>query len=237
MKSTFLAVAIATTAIAGAPATSQTLVTNSTPAVGWHYGAGNDYTPANTLVLTANDGTQVYGRWHVPGDFAPASNANGVYSFALGTSSIAFDFGFTAPNAAAYATDLSTASFTLKDIGTGFSVGYPLALFAADANAYRGANSFQDSERATFGFLLGPDYDPNRNDTYQLTLAAGGNTINYFAQIGSGAAIASPTPEPATWGMMILGFGLAGLGLRRQVRRSEVKFDAKIKQIAAGAVA
>lgn len=41
-------------------------------------------------------------------------------------------------------------------------------------------------------------------------------------------------PEPATWAMMILGFGLIGFGMRNGIRRSNVKFDAKIKRIVAG---
>ena len=39
-------------------------------------------------------------------------------------------------------------------------------------------------------------------------------TIQSFAT--ASAAVASPTPEPATWGMMILGFGLAGVALRHR---------------------
>ena len=44
-------------------------------------------------------------------------------------------------------------------------------------------------------------------------------------------------PEPATWGLMILGVGAVGGAVRRQVRRSNVKFDAKIRRIADGAAA
>ncbi|WP_254602782.1 PEPxxWA-CTERM sorting domain-containing protein [Sphingomonas bacterium] len=44
-------------------------------------------------------------------------------------------------------------------------------------------------------------------------------------------------PEPATWGMMILGFGLAGVALRRQARRSDARFDSKIKRMTAGQLA
>ena len=44
-------------------------------------------------------------------------------------------------------------------------------------------------------------------------------------------------PEPATWGMMILGMGAIGFAMRRRVRASEVKFDTKIKRLAAGNIA
>ncbi|MBB4618169.1 hypothetical protein GGQ96_002305 [Sphingomonas abaci] len=46
---------------------------------------------------------------------------------------------------------------------------------------------------------------------------------------GIAAAIAA-VPEPAGWALMILGFGLLGLVLRRQVRRSNARFDRAIKQ-------
>ena len=48
---------------------------------------------------------------------------------------------------------------------------------------------------------------------------------------------AGAAPEPSTWVLMILGFGAVGFAMRRAVRRSEAKFDARIKRIAAGAVA
>lgn len=44
-------------------------------------------------------------------------------------------------------------------------------------------------------------------------------------------------PEPATWLTMILGFGTVGVFMRRSLRRSNAKFDAKIKRITSGAAA
>ena len=43
-------------------------------------------------------------------------------------------------------------------------------------------------------------------------------------------------PEPAAWGMMIFGMGAIGIAMRRRVRRSNEKFDARIKAIAAGEI-
>jgi hypothetical protein len=59
-------------------------------------------------------------------------------------------------------------------------------------------------------------------------------TIQSFATATPAAAA---VPEPATWGMMILGFGVAGAAMRRRVRASEVRFNAKIKSISEGAAA
>jgi hypothetical protein len=40
-------------------------------------------------------------------------------------------------------------------------------------------------------------------------------------------------PEPATWAMMIFGFGLIGFAMRRQVKASETNFTNKMRAIAA----
>ena len=41
----------------------------------------------------------------------------------------------------------------------------------------------------------------------------------------------SRLPEPATWAMMIIGFGLIGVVVRRGLRRSDERFNAYIRSI------
>jgi hypothetical protein len=51
--------------------------------------------------------------------------------------------------------------------------------------------------------------------------------------------VVTPTgavPEPATWAMMIVGFGLVGFAMRSSKRRSNVKFEWNMKRISTGAV-
>lgn len=62
--------------------------------------------------------------------------------------------------------------------------------------------------------------------TYTGTYSLGGVS-------GSGSFSVTTAPEPATWAMMLVGFGMVGVGLRRAARRSDEKFDLKIKRIAA----
>lgn len=57
------------------------------------------------------------------------------------------------------------------------------------------------------------------------------DVLNVSEAVGPGAGA---VPEPATWAMMIFGFGAIGFSMRSAKRRSDEKFDAKIKRIAAG---
>lgn len=62
----------------------------------------------------------------------------------------------------------------------------------------------------------------------------GGNTlVSYnlaFVQgYLNGTVSATGLPEPATWGTMILGFGLIGAAMRRRVRAVEVRFDVEMR--------
>lgn len=81
------------------------------------------------------------------------------------------------------------------------------------------------------------------NLAYRIGSLAAGNsvTLNYayavgtrIAVVGGGSGPTGAVPEPATWAMMILGFGLIGFAMRAAKRRDEAKFEAKIKRIAAG---
>jgi hypothetical protein len=64
-------------------------------------------------------------------------------------------------------------------------------------------------------------------DNVTYSTVNGSTTYNFEA--------AGAVPEPASWAMMILGMGVVGFAMRAAKRRSDVKFDAKIKRIAAGA--
>lgn len=54
---------------------------------------------------------------------------------------------------------------------------------------------------------------------------AGPSTITSITNLRfSAAANAAAVPEPATWGMMLLGFGLAGASMRSRRRSTSVRF-------------
>ena len=84
-----------------------------------------------------------------------------------------------------------------------------------------------------FRDLLNQAMTQGASNTIVVQGTSGGNAS--FA--GTLSFAQSAVPEPATWALMILGFGIVGFGMRMAKRRSDVKFDAKIKQITYGAAA
>ncbi|MDE2303827.1 MAG: PEPxxWA-CTERM sorting domain-containing protein [Sphingomonadales bacterium] len=63
-------------------------------------------------------------------------------------------------------------------------------------------------------------------DLLSIVVGGAGNTGDFGGNWGGGggggsfvfASALSSVPEPATWGMMLLGFGFAGVAMRRRVR-------------------
>jgi hypothetical protein len=195
-----------------APIGEVTVTHNANPTnAPFTYGAGNDYLPANATVLTdTRDGgnDELSARFHIAG-LAANPSVDGVYAFALGTSNISFDYSIFG-NAAG-------GTVTLTNLLTGDVASFATALIA-DANGL--SAGYQGSQQLGFGFLNGSfppfgdlNFNANIDNTYRFDLSAGGNTVTTFAQVGAGAGA---VPEPATWAMMLLGFGAVGVSIRRQ---------------------
>ena len=209
MKTLILGLVGAFALTAATTVSAQVTTYNSNPTGGFQYGTDNNYAPANATVLT-NGNNELAVRFHQTGIAAPAS-VLGVYSFALGTTPISFDFsigGVTAGN------NFSTlgANIFLTNLLTGQTASYN-PLFIGNDNTTTASGDIQNSARLTFGFLSGLNFNPNINNTYRIDLSAGGNTVTSFAQLGTGAPA---VPEPATWAMMLIGFGAMGVSLRRR---------------------
>ena len=198
--------------LTASPALAQVTTFNSAPTGGFQYGSGNNYSPANATVLT-NGNNELAVRFHQTGQVAPASVA-GVYTFALGTSPISFDFSI-GNVVASTAFDTSGANIFLTSLLTGQTVSYNPFFFGND-NTTTASVDVQNSARLNFGFLFGSNFNANVDNTYRIDLTAGGNTVTSFAQIGAGAVAA--VPEPTTWAMMLMGFGAMGFALRRRKR-------------------
>jgi hypothetical protein len=209
---TMFRIALASAMVIGATAAqaADTIQYNSAPADTFYYGNGNDYSPANAAVLTTDAGDQLSLRLHKTFETAPASDASGVYSFALGTEPMSFDWGIDAGLVAGGSVD---ALITLTNLGTGQFLSYDPFFILNDDEYANG--SAQNSFRLDWA---GIGFDPNVNDTYQVNLTYtdanhGVHSLDVFAKLGTGAV-----PEPATWAMMMLGLGMVGGAMRRRRR-------------------
>ena len=213
----FAPIALAVAMIA-APAAADTLTYNSAPADGWFFGGSNNYSPANTAVLETDNGDQMYMRFHRTFQPAPAS-AGATYSFALGTNPLSFDWGIDNNTASSF-----TASLTLRNIGAGQTFTYDPFGPNDNANANGSAqNSFRFNwvNDGIPGIITAQPgfFTPNMDSTYSVTMqtsglnGSGDRELTIFAQFGAGAAA---VPEPGTWALLILGFGLVGGAMRRK---------------------
>jgi opacity protein-like surface antigen len=213
-----LCIAVAA-ALLATPAVAQDAITpNSAPREGWQYGHGNNYTPSNTLLdaTAVAQGDELALRIHQTGEVAPASNGN-VYSFALGlpTDQYSFDWDLGQFNHGA-----DSALITLTNIGTGQTFSYnPFAVGNDNTAAYDALTGSYSSQNS-FRFNWAPiGFNAAANSSYSVNLSTslGGNTqysLTAIAQFGSGAN--AGVPEPATWAMMLFGFGGIGLAARRK---------------------
>lgn len=209
----YATMAAAAFAVAASPVSAQTVTHNTNPSIPFTYGAGNDYTPANASVLT-NGRAELAARFHITNQQALES-VNGVYSFALGINNISFDYS------AFGGAPLSPITITLRNQRTGDVASYTNAIIP-DANGID--RGYQGSQRLSFGFLNGStpvntaifgdlNFDSSVDNTYRFTLSDGTNSLVTFAQVGAGFGA---VPEPSTWAMLILGFGLVGGTMRRR---------------------
>ena len=230
MRISTLMAAVAITALAPAAAMAQTAY-NSAPAAGWQYGTGNDYSPANSAVLSTGGGDQLFLRWHVTYDQAAASSGTGLYQFTsdqfdLGNNkSLSFDWGFDSRGTGSY----GGATVTVDDLGAHSSYSYnafdPLNLGSDIFNDNYSSNGVvENSARLNFSFLLGNAFNPNANDTYRVTLTVAGldggtQSLSTLAQVGSGVGA---VPEPASWALMVGGFGLVGGAMRRRTAKAQL---------------
>lgn len=194
---------------AGMPATaSTTVVYNSAPTGQFTYGSGNNYTPANAVVLTS-DGDQLALRFHKTYQFAPASDTSGVYSFALGTNPVSFDWSILGKT--------DGALITITNLLSGSSASYN-PFFAGNDNEINGSGASQNSFRLNWA---GIGFDPTINNTYSVNLMSHGHSLTAYAKLGIGAV-----PEPNTWSLLLLGFMGIGVTIRKQAKKKHTVYRA-----------
>jgi hypothetical protein len=108
---------------------------------------------------------------------------------------------------------------------------------SADFSAWeQNAVASLDGQHNNFTFADNDFYNNNfttgEGDTYQSILGISAAIIDQHNQVFAGGdatrfraqLVGGPVPEPASWALMVAGFGMAGLGLRS--RRQTVRFIA-----------
>jgi PEP-CTERM motif len=100
------------------------------------------------------------------------------------------NFGYY--DGAVQAYDAITQS-VLTSVGTTYDVSFWVAV-----NSVRGTGFYQPLS------------------TNGINTGTGGNGIDLFAYVGVGAPVSGAVPEPSSWALMIMGFGLAGYAMRRR---------------------
>jgi hypothetical protein len=131
---------------------------------------------------------------------------------AAGTSTSFFDFLESYNSTGVFSVTTSTmpsSSVTLLNVLT----GQTLSLFPADTGTYGG--SAGSNTGSSFALNLTADLAANTwyRFVYSANMATPGDvsgTANFYAR--------SAVPEPATWGMMLLGFLGMGMVMRRRPR-------------------
>lgn len=159
------------------------------------------------------------------GNGAPPANSNpsgtpylsvlgggsATYTFAGPVSAFQFDWG-------------SIDSYnTLTIHGSGNTIVVPGSNFINPANGNQAAAA--TNGRFTVSGTAGEIFTG-------VTFSSTGNSFEV-----DNLAVRSAVPEPATWAMMMIGFGAIGFGLRRAKASSDDRFEARLRRLAAGQTA
>ena len=171
------------------------------------------------------NGHQAFGAtWNGVGYYANADKLNTFQALLVDRSDLGLDDFDIVFNYGSINWETGSASGGTDGLGgSSAAVGFNAGTGNADGTYYQAPGSLQN------GALIdgGPD-------------ALNGEQLAF--QVRAGVPVALPpvtgaVPEPASWAMMILGMGAVGFALRSAKRRSEEKFETKIKNMTYGAVA
>lgn len=132
------------------------------------------------------------------------------------------------------ASNFSALQFSLQLVDAGYVfIDYTLAGSTTFMSALLGTNPFQQNGKTLADYQISGDiFSSIRITTCTLAIQCTANAIETLGGTGTGTGIflekqnsinlssqTSPVPEPATWAMMLFGFGAMGASLRRSRRR------------------
>jgi hypothetical protein len=227
-----------------AGAQAATLFDQNLASPGWFDGSGN---PNGGFTVNTDNGITTAQRVKLRQDPNVIHSSNGVYDVPTGPqpsspSHAAWNYEFSigcdsgvcpGGNLAAL---LGTSTMTVTDITSGHTNTVSMLTWLDDATWNGSAKSTlfdmssfiaQNSENPIFAdFPLAAFYNENSPDIYRFTINVKDLTgdvldTNTVWANASGFSFLPGVPEPATWAMMLLGFGAIG-GMMRARRRREV---------------
>lgn len=182
---------------------------------GVYFGAGN---PNGGFTVNTQNGVEMGIRGKVYQGAVPTPVGN-VYNIALGNVA-SWDWSFNPSIIAPVSLAGIQSLMTITNVATGGSFSFNPFLVPDNATNVLAPGGFQNSWRMSFGFLNGVGgigYNPNVDSTYRVDWTASGNAFGSMANsivINQGAGALAAVPEPATWMMLIFGFGLTGYAMR-----------------------
>jgi hypothetical protein len=226
----------------GAGAQAATLFDQSLASPGWFDGSGN---PNGGFTVTTNNGITSAQRVKLRQDPLVIHSSNGVYDVPTGPQPTSpshaawnYEFNIGCDSGSCPGGNLTAllgfSTMTVTDLTSGHTNTVSMLNWLDDAtwNGMAKSNlldttSFiaQNSENPIFGdFPLAAFYDENAPDVYRFTIDVkdGAGQIldtNTVWANASGVSFMPGVPEPATWAMMLIGFGAIGCTMRAKRKR------------------
>lgn len=217
MKKLAITLALATTAMTTPAHATQALFTLNVSDPAANVGSG----PYGTVTVTENSGALDFLMTLASGYKIHDGNANhNAFSFSIvgdpgvTISNLTEGFAAVAPTAGTNITAPPFGSFFTGIDCTVCTSGY--------AGGYGGPLSFTVSAATTLDLTSLAFNTIGSKDIYFTTdvINGAGNTGNVGATLIRGGGTTPPVPEPATWAMMLVGFGFVGATMRRKQRQT-----------------
>ena len=168
---------------------------------------------------------------------ATAASGNPALSFAgftvqpLSTGSFSFIYTGAAPLVVAHTTYHTGANLLSATFFSGGGIAGSLRGSSGSLNASTSAGDtiVYSSDFLNFGLTVDQDFALSLSSITPPLAAAGGQSLRTFFGTATGSFSTDPVPlptavipEPATWGLLVVGFGLVGLQGRRRSRSTSV---------------
>jgi len=162
-----------------------------------------------TLTMSASGSGSAFGSGGSPGDSLDQPNVGGSFTFTYNGPGYTDGLG----NSHSAGDILLSGVFTLADITS--NVGSSSAS-VLDSTAAGGSITYA-SQWMSFASSVQRDFAFNITSAHPLINAPAGEALNSFnGSSGGSFSTTGAVPEPATWAIMIAGFGMLGLAARRR---------------------